>query len=150
MMYRFVSIIACALLFQTGCGNEIKDRFEECRKRVENASTENAEALNPSLSCFTKHSRHFLANLMLSQRRQGGQFEYMAGSEYQKLLGYSEMEETPTIIGDLALLNVNDGTGPSGERAVIVFAKEDGQWRIDAIELPRLWQPLNLAMELSE
>ena len=89
------------------------------------------------LQCFDARGRKLLDALAFERRKTGGALKYL--SKYQNLLKLGDTFGEVEIQGDWAVLEVLKGRHSNR----VIFRHEDGQWRIDLLELNRFWRELD-------
>ncbi len=133
--YSFTPLAVCmTVLTFVACSSGPKERFESCRDRVSNGAS-----LEQSSDCFTERSQTFLRSLERAETESEGTLNYLADRD-QLLDVELDPDVNADISGRLAILQTLD------ERSVMMI-QEDGDWRIDALELARFWAPLKEAWE---
>jgi hypothetical protein len=128
--------IVSLLLASTGCDQEVEpltERLNQCRDLVEDRDPERRKA---SLDCFDQNSREILSRLI----EQSEPLDYMG--RYRKLLDFDEIL-ADEVYDRIAVFLVRKGRSES--RVVMVL--EEGEWKIDALELRNFWRPLDEAGE---
>jgi hypothetical protein len=127
-------LFCAAVSVWAGCseGTDITERFFECRDL-----SVDKETRDESLKCFTRDSQKLLGALLKQRKSSAGALDYMG--RYKKLLDFEDVVANPEIIGDMAVLVVAKGK----RKAQMIWVKEESEWRIDALELPEFWYPLD-------
>ena len=110
----------------------IIERFTECRDLMADSKM-NEQILN----CFDARGRKLLKALQREKKKTVGSLKYLA--RHNTLLNSGDTFGEVEFHGDFALLPVSKGMN----RETVVFRKEDGQWRIELIELSRFWRELD-------
>jgi len=133
--YSFTTLVVCLAALTLGaCSSGPKERFESCRDRVTNGAS-----LEQSSDCFTERSQSFLLSLERAEAESEGTLNYLADRD-QLLDVELDPDVNADISGRLALLQTLDDQP-------VMMIQEDGDWRIDALELARFWVPLKEAWE---
>ena len=133
--HSFTTLVVCLAVLTLGaCSSGPKEQFESCRDRVTNGAS-----LEQSSDCFTKRSQSFLLSLERAEAESEGTLNYLADRD-QLLDVELDPDVNADISGRLAILQTLDDQP-------VMMIQEDGDWRIDALELARFWVPLKEAWE---
>ena len=133
--FSFTPLTVClAALTLVACSSEPKERFESCRDRLNSGV-----ALEQSLDCFTERSQAFLLSLERAENESEGTLSYFADRE-QLLDVELDPDVNADISGRMAILRTLD------EQPVMMI-QEDGDWRVEVLELAHFWAPLKEAWE---
>lgn len=127
-----MALLGLAMLM--GCNQSPTERFQSCRERATNG-----ESLETLSTCLSARSVTMLSALNRQTEETDGALEYLA--EFDALLDVRiDPESDVDINGGIAFLRtMNNET--------VVMLKEDGDWRIDVMELRSFWTPLADALE---
>ena len=127
-----MALLGLAMLL--GCNQSPAERFQSCRERA--TSGEPLETLS---DCFSARSVTMLSALHRQTEETDGALEYLA--EFDALLDVQiDPDSEMDINGGIAFLKtLNNET--------VVMLKEDGDWRIDVMEMRSFWAPLAEALE---
>lgn len=132
-----VSVLLLAI--SLGCKKEedIENRYLACKERIEDAQEDDIE---DTFECWTSKSRAVIEALV-KHEKQSVTLAYL--ESYPRLLDYDDLAAPPEVLDTIAFLPVKKGD----KRTVIIMRLEEGEWRIDGLELPGFWLPLNQALE---
>ena len=139
--HDLVSIYSVYVLLSgvAGCASEsntVGARYESCAEQVADKDLQVS-----SLGCFTPKSRYILEGIIREEATSRRMLKALVS--YQDLLKYTEVMGPAEISGSTALLRVRKGR----QVFTVVLERDsgDGEWRIDATELPQFWQKLHRA-----
>ena len=127
-------LIACA---GAGCGPDktVEERVFFCRDVwKDREKLKEPEALRAALDCYTPGSRKIVQAI-----REKGDAVYDLALD--KVLDYAEALGPPEIEHNTAILSVKKGR--TTHRVFLELDPVDNVWRIDLLELPRFWDPLD-------
>ena len=132
MQWSLLAIIAMGL----GCSQTetVETRFFECRELVQEK-----ESRAESMDCWTTQSRLLVEGVLKQSSTTSGTLAYL--ERYRKLLDYDEIVSVD-VHGAMAFVTLSKGS----RTETTVFEKEDGAWRIDALELSGFWLELDEAV----
>ncbi len=134
MKHAFFPGLLVFVFVSSACSQQeaIVERFTECRELMADSKM-NEQILN----CFDARGRKLLKALQREKKKTRGSLKYLA--QHNSLLNSGDTFGEVEFHGDLALLPVSKGM----RRETVIFRKEDGQWRIELLELSRFWRELD-------
>lgn len=132
-MQRFLLAI---IIIGVGCSEAetIETRFFECRELVQEK-----ESRIQSMDCWTARSRQLVEGVLKQSDDTSGTLAYL--ERYRKLLDYDDVVSVD-VHGSMAFVTLQKGS----KTETGIFEKQDGSWRIDALELSGFWRELDEAV----
>ena len=137
---RLLLLLVSALAFTAlpGCGPDrsVEERVFACRDRWKDKDAlKDPEQLRLALDCFTPGTRP-IAEAVQTQK---GEVVYPV--RLDRLLDYDEATGEAEIERQSAIIALKKGR--TIHRVFLELDATDNVWRIDLLELPRFWQPLD-------
>ena len=122
------------LMILVGCSQSPVERFEACHERVSKG-----DAPETVSDCFSARSQTLLSALWHQADETDGTLDYL--ESFDQLLDEEiDPEAEVDMHGSIVFLRTLNGQ-------TVVMVKEDGEWRIDLMELRSFWAPLAEALE---
>jgi hypothetical protein len=122
------------ILVALGCSSqdEVVARYLECQDLMADRA-----AVDKAFQCFDSRGRKLLTALAEERKKTAGKLQYL--KRLKRLLQLGEPRGDVDFYDDLAVLTVSKRRAQD----TIIFRKEDGEWRIDLLELRSFWRELD-------